>query len=74
MNLADALVRLETLPYAFSSQEDGKQWRADWSNWLNRRAQIIQTLELEVHTHQQCGNFAKAGYVQEVLTVLRKGR
>jgi hypothetical protein len=73
MKLADALVRLETLPYAFSSQKEGKQWRVDWTKRPECRAGILETLNVEVYTHKQCGNYVKASYIQEVLTALRKG-
>jgi hypothetical protein len=55
MKLADALVRLETLPYAFSSQKEGKQWRVDWTKRPECRTGILETLNVEVACTLNCG-------------------
>jgi hypothetical protein len=71
-NEAEALERIKTLPWAFSSREDGERMISQWKT--GNRNEVLEALSAEIHCHKQAGNCAKADYIQKVLTALRKGR
>jgi hypothetical protein len=71
-NEAEALERIKTLPWAFSSREDGEHMINQWK--AGNQVGVLGALSAEIHCHEQAGNCAKAGYIRKVLVALRRAR
>jgi hypothetical protein len=67
-NEAEALERIKTLPWAFSSREDGERMIRHWK--AGYQVEVLGALSAEIHCHQQAGNWAKATYIKNVLRAL----
>jgi hypothetical protein len=69
-NEAEALERIKTLPWAFSSREDGERMISQWK--AGDHSRVLNRLYEEINCHRQCGNFSKASYIRKVLVALRR--
>jgi hypothetical protein len=71
-NEAEALERIKTLPWAFSSREDGERMISQWKAGL--REEVLEALRAEIHCHEQAGNWSKAEYIRKVLLALSRAK
>jgi N-dimethylarginine dimethylaminohydrolase len=68
-NEAEALERIKTLPWAFSSREDGERMISQWK--AGNREEVFEALRAEIHCHEQADNWSKATYIKNVQRALR---
>jgi hypothetical protein len=68
-NEAEALERIKTLPWAFSSREDGERMIRHWK--AGYQVEVLGALSAEIHCHQQADNWSKATYIRNVQRALR---
>jgi hypothetical protein len=68
-NEAEALERIKTLPWAFSSREDGEQMISQWK--AGNREEVFEALRAEIHCHEQADNWSKATYIRNVQRALQ---
>jgi N-dimethylarginine dimethylaminohydrolase len=71
-NEAEALERIKTLPWAFSSREDGEQMISQWK--AGNREEVFEALRAEIHCHEQADNWSKATYIRNVQRALQLAR
>jgi hypothetical protein len=69
-NQAEALERIKTLPWAFSTREDGDEMIRQWM--AGDREHVLNVLNAEIDCHKGAGNEAKATYIQNVERVLHR--
>jgi hypothetical protein len=70
-NQAEALERIKTLPWAFSTREDGDELIRQWMR--GDREYVLDLLRAEINCHETAGNASTATYIRNVEQVLRRG-
>lgn len=67
-NEAQALTRMETLPWAYHSEAEGLDLIARWKR--GERNAVVAELKAEVECHRMALNWSKGEYINNVLKIL----